>query len=225
VPAGYPGKPFEAVPAGDCNQIREYLSQTFMKIKKTWIRTELPQLLLLVAGVLAARSSLADHYYVPSGSMEYTLMSGDRVLVDKMANGVRLPFTGVELTRGDPVGRGEVVIFDSPRNGDRLIKRIVGVGGDVITISNGNLFVNGVSFADDDVELFGERKAYLNLVDGGGPDVVRRPIPDGMLLAVGDHRDNSLDGRDFGLIAEQAVYGKALGVYRRRGEGFVWIPL
>ena len=197
-----------------------------MKSKNFWIRTELPQLLLLVALILAARSSLADHYYVPSGSMEYTLMSGDRVLVDKLAYGVRVPFTNFEMTRGDPVGRGEVVIFDSPRNGDRLIKRVVGVGGDVITISGGKLFVNAVSLADDDaVERFGERKAYLNLVDGGGPDVVRRPIPDGLLLAVGDHRGNSLDGRYFGLIPEQAVYGKALGIYRRRGEGFVWIPL
>ena len=198
-----------------------------MKIKKSWIRTELPQLLLLIALIFAARSSLADHYYVPTGSMEYTLMSGDRVFVDKTAYGLRIPFTKIELTGGDAVGRGEVVIFDSPRNSDRLIKRVVGGGGDLVTIQNGNLFLNGLPLAADDraVELFGERTAYLNLADGGGPDVSRVLIPDGMLLAVGDHRGNSLDGRYFGLIAEREAYGKALGVYRRRGEGFVWIPL
>ena len=198
-----------------------------MKSKKTWIRTELPQLLLLIALIFAARSSLADHYYVPTGSMEYTLMSGDRVIVDKTAYGLRIPFTDIELTGGDAVARGEVVIFDSPRNGDRLIKRVVGVGGDLVTIQNGNLFLNGLPLAADDRagELFVERTAYLNLEDGGGPDVSRILIPDGMLLAVGDHRGNSLDGRYFGLIAEREAYGKALGVYRRRGEGFVWIPL
>ncbi len=198
-----------------------------MKTKKSWIRTELPQLLLLIALIFAARSSLADHYYVPTGSMEYTLMSGDRVIVDKTAYGLRIPFTDIELTGGDAVARGEVVIFDSPRNGDRLIKRVVGVGGDLVTIQNGNLFLNGLPLAADDraVELFGERTAYLNLADGGGPDVSRILIPADMLLAVGDHRGNSLDGRYFGLIAEREAYGKALGVYRRRGEGFVWIPL
>lgn len=198
-----------------------------MNRNKSWIRTELPQLLLLIALIVAARSSLADHYYVPTGSMEYTLMSGDRVLVDKTAYGLRIPFTDIELTGGDAVARGEIVIFDSPGNGDRLIKRVVGVGGDLVTIQDGNLFLNGVPLAAGDraVELFGVRTAYLNLADGGGPDVSGVLIPDGMLLAVGDHRGNSLDGRYFGLIAEREAYGKALGVYRRRGEGFVWLPL
>lgn len=194
---------------------------------KSQLRTELPQILLLLVLVLAGRSSLADHYYVPSGSMEYTLMSGDRVLVDKTAYGLRVPFTGIEITRGDAVQRGEVVIFDSPADGERLIKRIVGIGGDVVALHDGELFVNGLSLAAGQrgIESFGSRTASLNLLDGGGPDLRRVRIPAGMLLAVGDHRGNSLDGRYFGLIREAAVYGKALAVYRRLGEGFVWLPL
>ena len=47
----------------------------------------------------------------------------------------------------------------------------------------------------------------------------------GMLLAVGDHRGSSLDGRFFGLIEESDVYGRAVGIYRRKGEGIVWRPL
>lgn len=84
---------------------------------------------LLVVGILAARSTLADHYYVPSGSMEYTLIAGDRVIVDKRAYGLRLPFTTIELTRGESVQRGDIVIFDSPRDGTRLIKRIAESSG------------------------------------------------------------------------------------------------
>ena len=117
---------------------------------------------LMLVGILAARSTLADHYHVPSGSMEPTLIAGDRVLVDKRAHGIRLPFTTRRLTDGDPVQRGEVVIFDSPRDGTRLIKRIVAVGGDEVLIRDGHLFINGRSMASVDAdhgEAFGQRFA------------------------------------------------------------------
>lgn len=192
-----------------------------------WLRTELPSILLLLLGVFAVRSSLADHYYVPSGSMEYTLMSGDRVLVNKAAYGLRIPFTKVALTNGKSVARGDVVIFDSPRDGVRLVKRIVGVGGDTVSLEAGYLSVNGMSLAKnaESVEFFDERVAPLNLEDGGGPDIDQLFIPEGMLLAVGDHRGSSLDGRYFGLVRESEIYGKAFAVYRRQNEGFVWRPL
>lgn len=197
-----------------------------MKIR-SWIQSELPQILLIIVLILAARSSLADHYYVPSGSMEYTLMPGDRVVVSKLAYGLRVPFTTIEIGSGAAVERGDIVIFDSPRDGTRLIKRIVGIGGDTVSIEDGHLTINGAALAtgSGDSEMFGERVAALNLHDGGGPDIESAAIPPHMLLAVGDHRGSSLDGRYFGLVEEDDVYGKALGVYRRRGEGFVWNPL
>ena len=198
-----------------------------MNARKSWLRTELPQILLILVAVLAARSSLADHYYVPSGSMEYTLVAGDRVLVDKSAYGLRLPFTRIEVVNRDSVSRGDVVIFDSPRDGTRLIKRIVAVGGDTVRLADGRLTINGERLTGDTgtVERFGKRIAALNLEDGGGPDIAATQIPDGMVLAIGDHRGSSLDGRYFGLVPESEIYGRALGVYRRKGEGFTWRPL
>ena len=191
------------------------------------IGREVASVLLLVIGVLAARSTLADHYHVPSGSMEPTLVAGDRVVVDKIAYGLRVPFTHIHLTQGESVERGEVVIFDSPRDGKRLIKRIVAVGGDAVTVSNGRLLINGESMALSgkfDAEIFGERIVRLNLADGGGPNF-EQIIPHGKLLAIGDHRGNSLDGRIFGLIDQQAVYGRAIAVYYRSDDGFVWKKL
>ncbi len=182
---------------------------------------------LIVVGVLAARSSFADHYYVPSGSMEHTLYAGDRVFVDKMAYGLRIPFTLTRLTSGDDVARGDIIIFDSPRDGKRLIKRIVGTGGDTIAIVDGYLIVNGESsgvVGDAGTERIGEKIVVLNLDGGGGPDFVTR-IPPGKLLAVGDNRGNSLDGRVFGLIDERTIYGKAVAVYYREGDGLEWIRL
>lgn len=198
-----------------------------MKKISHWIKAELPSILLLLLGILAVRSSFADHYYVPSGSMEYTLIPGDRVLVNKAAYGLRIPFTGVEITDGERVARGDVVIFDSPRDGTRLIKRIVGIGGDTVSLIDGRLSINGDALARNSasVEFFDAHIASLNLDHGGGPDIDQQFIADGMLLAVGDHRGSSLDGRYFGLIPESSVYGKALTVYRRKDEGFVWRPL
>ena len=184
-------------------------------------------LVLLLVGLLAVRSTVADHYYVPSGSMEPTLLPGDRVVVDKRSYGLRVPFTDLNVTQGEPVRRGEVVIFDSPRDGTRLIKRIVAVAGDQVVVRQGRLSINGRFLAHSqqlDVEVIGERRVTLDLSDGGGPDFEGR-IPEGKLLAVGDHRGNSLDGRVFGVIDEESVYGRAIAVYYRSDDGFVWKEL
>ena len=180
---------------------------------------ELAWLALIIIGVLAARSSLADHYYVPSGSMEHTLYAGDRVFVDKRAYGLRLPFSLYALTDG-----GDVVIFDSPRDGKRLIKRVVGTAGDTVAIIDGHLIVNGQSTGSGSVELIGGRRVNLNLDGGGGIDFVAT-IPRGQVLAVGDNRGNSLDGRVFGYVDETAIYGRAVAIYYRKGKGAGWSTL
>lgn len=196
-----------------------------MKLKERFLEY-LPVLLAAVL-LLAARSSLADHYVVPSGSMEPTLKPGDRVLVDKRAYGLRVPFTGLEVTRGERVGRGEVVIFDSPDDGVRLIKRVVAVGGDEVEVRHGHVFVNGgpVEGPTPDTESYGDRPVRLDLSLGGGPDLAPTRVPEGRLLMLGDARGNSRDGRWFGLVREDDVYAHALGVYFRSGEGLVWRPL
>lgn len=196
-----------------------------MSVKNFALRTELLQLFLLVALMTVFRSSLADHYYVPSGSMEFTLMPGDRVIVDKTAYGLRLPLTTLDLVGAATPGRGDVVVFDSPVDGTRLIKRIVAVGGDQVRLDGGYLTVNGESLGQGGGERFDGGEAELNLRDGGGPDIGALDIPAGMVLALGDHRGDSQDGRFFGLISEREVVGRAVAIYYRRGDGFVWRPL
>lgn len=198
--------------------------------KKWWI-SELTSLAVVLAAVTAARSSLADHYYVPSGSMEYSLMPGDRVVVNKMAYGFRIPLTKIDIFGSSTPTRGEIAVFDSPEDGKtRLIKRIVAIGGDHVTVVDGQLSINGEPLGDRTVEHFGERDALLNLTSyptanqGGGPnfDAV---VPPGMVLAMGDHRGNSNDGRKFGFISEKELFGRAVAIYYRRGDGFTWKSL
>ena len=193
-----------------------------------WLRRELPPLLLMIALLVLARSSFANHYQVPSGSMLPALVPGDRVLVDMSAYGLRVPFTAIELLgRGRPAP-GDVVVFKSPVDGTRLIKRVVAVGGQVVALVDGRLSVDGRPLAragDMSAERIGARLVELDLADGGGPDIAPGRIPEGMVLVLGDHRGASADGRYFGLVPEQAFYGKALGVYWRRGQGPVWKAL
>lgn len=182
---------------------------------KNWLR-ENRSFLVFMFAMLMARASFADHYVVPTGSMEQTLMPGDRVVVDKRAYGLRIPFTLVKVLPGEPPARGDVIVFDEQQSGTRLIKRVVAVGGDVLEVRDGHVFINGRP---------GDDKAILNLQMGGGPDVPPIRVPAGNVFAMGDFRGNSRDSRYFGFVAVDQIYAKASRVYYRSGEGFVWKPL
>jgi len=192
------------------------------------IRSEVLPILAILLLMTVARSSFANHYVVPSGSMEHSLMPGDRVVVDMMAYGLRVPFTDIDIVpRGTPQA-GDVVVFDSPADDVRLIKRVVAVGGDTVDLQDGHLKVNGVALRSDtraDVEVMANHTALLNLDAGGGSDIRGLVIPDDEILVLGDHRGESADGRYFGLVPAREFYGRAMSVYWRRDEGFVWKKL
>jgi signal peptidase I len=194
-----------------------------MKTFRRW----LPDILFLLL-LFAARSSLADHYYVPSGSMEYTIMPGDRVFVDKTAYGIEFPFLDFQLLAGDTPVAGEVAIFDSPADGIRLIKRIVAVAGDRLELRSGQLILNGETLVCDDdatAECFASHYAKLNLEHGWGQDVAPFVVPAGKVVAIGDSRGNSRDSRYFGLVDEASLYGRAVSVFYRQDQGFQWQKL
>ena len=201
------------------------LPQSRRRRVAAWLYREALPLLLMLALLVVARSSCANHYHVPSGSMQPTLEPGDRVVVDMSAYGLRVPFTRhVLVGRGRPQ-RGEVAVFASPADGTRLIKRVVAVGGDKVQLLDGRLSINGEPMASaggGDAERFGQRLAQLDLGDGGGPDILEATVPEGHVLVLGDHRGRSADGRWFGFVEADAIYGRAVAVYWRRGEGPSW---
>lgn len=199
----------------------------FPRIRR-WFRTEGRSILLTLGLLMLARTSFANHYVVPSGSMEPALLPGDRVAVDMSAYGLRVPFTGIRLVERGVPQRGDVVVFKSPADGTRLIKRVVAVAGDTVELVDGHLAIDGLPLAGPgapDIETFGTRKVTLDLAMGGGPDIARTTIPPGKLLVLGDHRGNSADGRYFGLVDAGSVYARAVAVYWRTGEGPVWLRL
>ncbi len=192
---------------------------------RRWLRREAMPLTVMLLLMLAARSSFANHYQVPSGSMQPTLQPGDRVVVDMRAYGLRLPLGNQVIADTGSPQRGDVAVFDSPQDGTRLIKRVVAVAGDRVQLVDGRLRIDGHPLAidaGDHAERHGLRVAQLDLSHGGGPDIGDLVIPPGKVLVLGDHRGNSIDGRWFGLVDAEAIYGKAVAVYYRRGEGLEW---
>lgn len=191
-----------------------------------WLRREALPLVAMLLLLGAARDTLANHYQVPSGSMQPTLQPGDHVAVDMRAYGLRLPFTGIRLLDTGYPQRGDVAVFDSPADGTRLIKRVVAVAGDRVELHGGYLRINGRPLSlEPRQEAFGAKQVTLDLDAGGGPDIDGITVPEGKLLVLGDHRGDSFDGRFFGLVDADTVYGKARAVFWRRGEGMAWRAL
>jgi signal peptidase I len=152
-------------------------------------------------------------------------MDGDRVVVNKMSYGLRIPLTKIDIFGSSTPQRGEIAVFDSPEDGTtRLIKRIVAIGGDRVSVVDGQLSINGQPLGDRVVEHFGEREAFLNLssqthYNRGGGRNFEEVVPPGMVLAMGDNRGYSNDGRKFGFFSEKELFGRAVAIYYRSAAG------
>lgn len=145
-------------------------------------------LVALVAAVAVVRAVVLGPLTIASDSMEPTLAAGEVVLVDRL--GPRLA----------PPGPGDLVVFTDPVDGTRTLKRVVATGGQVVEIRDAVLHVDGVAVP--------EPYADLSRVDGTWLGQVR--VPDDAVFVLGDHRDTSVDSRDYGPVARSALQGRVL---------------
>jgi signal peptidase I len=104
---------------------------------------EAKSLLLTIVILTAVRSAIADWNDVPTGSMNPTIVQGDRVFVNKLAYDLKVPFTTWHLAQWSNPKRGDIVVFFSPVDGTRLVKRVIGLPGDKIELANDRLLING----------------------------------------------------------------------------------
>ena len=102
-------------------------------------------LVLFVAIMLVFRSAVADWNQVPSGSMKPGILDGDRIVVDKLAWDLRVPFTDTRISRWAEPERGDVVTFENPLDGRLFVKRVIAVPGDVVEWRRKQLRINGAS--------------------------------------------------------------------------------
>lgn len=185
---------------------------------------------VLVLVIFSARWSLADHYHVPSGSMIPTVEVGDRIVVNKLAYSLRIPFTTVSLVDFDPPHHGDIVVLDSPVEDVVLLKRVIATPGDVVEVKAGRVWLNDEEVAIEEAagglsEKLGDVTHPIRLSNGGGPDFGPLTLGEQEYLVMGDNRGNSRDGRSFGLITMDAILGQAVRVYYRSSDGLTWREL
>jgi signal peptidase I len=106
-------------------------------------RRQIRPILILVLVFTSFRSVVADWNDVPSGSMQPTIFTGDRIFVNKLAYGLKFPFTTWHLKHWSAPKRGDIAVFYSPQDGTQLVKRVVGLPGDHIVYRDGKLTING----------------------------------------------------------------------------------
>ena len=110
---------------------------------RDWWRKEIRWWLVIGLVVFSLRSSLADWSDVPTGSMKPTILEGDRIFINKLAYDLKVPFTTLHLAEWANPQRGDIVVFFSPKDGTRLVKRVIGLPGDTIELRQNRLAVNG----------------------------------------------------------------------------------
>lgn len=203
--------------------------------------------LLFLGLMLCFRSAWADWVTVPTGSMNPTVLEGDRLLINKHVFGLRIPFTRTHLTAGEDPARGEIVVFDSPVDGTSLVKRVIGVPGDVVEMDGEALIVNGqrARYEEGPADRL---NGILEATAAENPVVLRETgltkdhdvmilprrvsmryvgpltVPEGHYFMLGDNRDNSGDSRYFGFVPRRNIVGRASRVVVSLNPDRYYVP-
>src|SRR5439155_23127143 len=160
--------------------------------KARWIREGI-SIVGFALALFAARSVLADHYYVPTGSMIPSVEIGDRLIVNKLAYALRVPFSDLVLAKHHGPERGDVVVLRSPENGSTLLKRVAAIPGDEVAVVAGRLMINGDAIRIDKqgkglMEWLGHGAHPVRLTPDGGPDYGPVRLGPEEYLMLGDNR-------------------------------------
>jgi signal peptidase I len=194
-----------------------------------WLKNNRSVLIILLFFGLF-RTALADWNPIPSESMHPTLLDGDVVLVNRVAYDLKLPLTDISLARLGEPRHGDVVTFHSPSDGTRLIKRLVGLPGDVVELRDDRLYINGSVAQYGQLRSYREPRDYAGstlavksaeTIDGSRREIQFLPelearrnfgpvvVPADSYFFLGDNRDDSGDSRYFGFVPRRLLIGRA----------------
>lgn len=189
------------------------------------------QLIIFLVLMSTFRSAIADWYTVPTGSMLPTIQEGDRIVVNKMAYDLRFPFSNISLASLDSPKHGEIIVFESKSASLRLIKRIIGLPGDIVSMQNEVITVNGkqlpqrvfknlqVQTNTNKFNYYSEKIGNINHrinIDSNASNALSNfapvVVPKGHYLVLGDNRRHSADSRVYGFVPHHELRGKATAV-------------
>jgi len=191
-------------------------------LAKVW--KENKSLFIFIGLMLVFRSAVADWSDVPTGSMKPTIVEGDRIFVNKMAYDIRLPFTHISLVKLAEPQTNDIIIFDSVVSDKRLVKRVIGVPGDSISMKNNKLFINGhavnyqksskkhrADYFHDETETINGQSHHIraNNIASQSANFAEVSVPAGQYLVLGDNRDNSADSRVIGFVPRNEIVGRS----------------
>ncbi len=207
-------------------KIIKYISRCW----KEWRLT----ILFIIFVVIPVKSSLADWNWVPSSSMNPTILEGDMIYIDKLAYDLRFPLTLHRIAKWSDPERGDIVICFSPDDGTRLVKRIIAQPGDRVEMKNNILYINGDKLSYNSIDPGSIKYLPRKLRDhsifaaenmeGSEHIIMSMPsvkavrhfgpvtVPQDNYFVMGDNRDCSRDSRFFGFVERTQIVGKAKGV-------------
>ena len=182
-----------------------------------------------ILALIFATTAVAMPCVIPSASMEGTLMTGDHVIVDKLAYSPHGSLAGTALPY-EEVRRGDIVVFRYPLDiRQNYVKRVIGVPGDHIRLEGGVVVRNGVKLEEGYVQhLAVPFDFYRDYFPLRAPDTLpveaqhmlqenvqngELVVPPGQYFALGDNRDNSEDSRYWGLVPRENIIGKPVLIF------------
>src|SRR5579864_7678045 len=200
---------------------------------ETQQRNSIAEWAITILILLFGTSTIAQPFVIPTSSMHNTLLTGDHLIVDKLAYAPPGPLSQHLLPYED-VKRGDIIVFRHPTliTVD-YVKRVIGLPGDHIKLINKQVFVNGKPLNEPYTIRLDNFMNYRDNFPAGEPDYIPDPkmleramamlrddvvngelvIPPGSYFAMGDNRDNSLDSRYWGLVPRENIMGKPLIVF------------
>jgi len=182
--------------------------------------------MLILLTIVCFKSAIADLNSISGRSMQPTLLDGDKVWVNKLAYDIKIPLFGISVAEISHPERSDIIIIDSEVAGKRLVKRVIGLPGDVIYMRNNTLIING-EVADYTIigseggnitvseQLF--KHSHQTMVSGVMANYSTRnygpaEVPPGQFFVLGDNRDNSADSRVYSFIPRDQIVGRSSSV-------------
>lgn len=191
--------------------------------KKSTLRDYYETLLITMIILNFARVFVFQTFKIPTGSMIDNLLIGDHIVVNKFVYGNEGPLGDIAPFR--KIQRGDIVVFRFPLDPDvDYVKRVVGLPGEVVSISGKGVSINGTPL-DEPYAIYRDPLTYTS--DPSLPEQFRRrdsmpgyTVPEGHYFVMGDNRDESYDSRYWGTVPREYIKGRPFIVYWSfRGNG------
>lgn len=192
--------------------MKESTKLAIKKWIKRWMKEWGEPIIIAVLLALFIRAFFIQAFRIPSGSMRPTLKEGDKIMVNKLLFGPKIPFTNYRLPGIREPRRGDIIVFIYPEDKKKdFIKRLVGLNGETLEISNGNILINGeaINGPPEMLKIYYYNRGYYGQTRGP------IEVPEDNYFVLGDNSASSKDSRYWGFVPKENVIGRAM---------FIWWP-